>query len=222
MDKLLIFGGGETALLAYEYFTNDSNYEVVAFVMDSDFIRENRINGLPVVPFTEVLSKFPKAEYTAFVAVSSTKLNRERVELFSRVERLGYHFASYISSKAFVWKNAEIGRNVFILEDNTIQPFTKVGDNVVMWSGNHLGHRSVIESHCFVSSHCVISGFCTVGRGSFLGVNCTIEDNVNIEEDSFIGAGALIRKNVGECGLYQAQATERSKLSTHKLFRINK
>ncbi|HEC1754848.1 TPA: sugar O-acyltransferase, partial [Campylobacter lari] len=33
MKKLIIIGTGETASLAYEYFTNDSDYNIIAFAI---------------------------------------------------------------------------------------------------------------------------------------------------------------------------------------------
>jgi sugar O-acyltransferase (sialic acid O-acetyltransferase NeuD family) len=174
VSKIIIFGGGETALLAYEYFTHDSEYIVSAFSLDEAYIENEEVCGLPVVDIESIKEKFPPNEFKAFVAVSSTKLNRVRKQLYERVEAMGYQLVSYISSRAFVWPNVKIGKNCFILEDNTLQPFTQVGDNVVLWSGNHIGHRTVIEDHCFIASHCVISGFCRIGESSFLGVNCTL------------------------------------------------
>ena len=101
-----------------------------------------------------------------------------------------------------------------------MQPFVKIGSNVTLWSGNHIGHRTEIKDNCFISSHCVISGFCEIGESSFLGVNCTLEDNVKIEKDNFIGAGALIQKHTQEKDFFQAKKTELSKINTHRLFRI--
>lgn len=220
MAEVIIFGGGETALLAYEYFTHDSDYQVIAFAMDKEYIKEQEIYGLPVIDIDDAEKKYPVDKYKGFVAASSTKLNRVRRDLYNRVKSKGYQLVSYVSSKAFVWHNVIIGDNCFILEDNTLQPFTEVGNNVVMWSGNHLGHRSVINDHCFIASHCVISGFCEIGESSFIGVNATLENDVRIGEDNFIGAGAIIRKNSVGKSFYQEAPTELAKVNTHKIFKV--
>lgn len=220
MTKIIIFGGGETGILAYEYFSHDSDYTVVAFAMDKEYIAENETHGIPVIDLEEAASKYPIENYKGFVAASSTKLNRVRRDLYNRVKAIGYELVSYVSSNAFVWHNVDIGDNCFILENNTLQPFTKVGNNVTLWSGNHIGHRTVIKDHCFVSSHCVVSGYCEIGESCFLGVNCTLEDQVKIAADNFIGAAALIQKNTEVNSFYQNKQTDLSKVSTHKLFRI--
>ncbi len=218
--KLVIVGSGETGLIAYEYFQFDSDYEVVAFSVNKQYITDTIICDLPVVPLETLEEKYSPKEYDVYVAISSGKLNRNRTKVYQESKAKGYKCASYISSKAFVWRNVEVGENCFIFENNTLQPFVKVGDNVTLWSGNHIGHNSIIKDNCFISSHCVISGFCEVGENSFLGVNCTIEDNTKIAKDNFIGADALIQKDTSEKDFYQLKQTELSKVNTHRLFKI--
>jgi sugar O-acyltransferase (sialic acid O-acetyltransferase NeuD family) len=218
--KLVIVGAGETAMLAYEYFTFDSAYEIIAFAVNEAYIDARILYDLPIVPLENIENSHPTEDYDVFIAISSGRLNRVRTEFYNKLKSMGYVLASYVSSKAFVWRNVTIGENCFILENNTLQPFVKIGDNVTLWSGNHIGHRSVVNNHCFISSHCVISGFCDIGESSFLGVNCTLEDNVTLEPDNFIGAGALIQKNTIAKSFYQLKQTELSKINTHRLFRI--
>ncbi len=218
--KLIIIGSGETGLIAYEYFQYDSEYEVVAFSINEEYIFDDTINNLPLVSFETLEEKYSPNEYEVYVAISSGKLNRNRTKVYKEAKLKGYKCASYISSKAFVWRNVEIGENCFIFEDNTLQPFVKIGNNVTLWSGNHIGHNTIIKNNCFISSHCVISGFCEVGENSFLGVNCTVENNTKIEKDNFIGAGALIQKDTNKKDFYQVKRTELSRVNTHRLFKI--
>jgi sugar O-acyltransferase (sialic acid O-acetyltransferase NeuD family) len=100
-----------------------------------------------------------------------------------------------VSSRAFVWRNAEIGENSFIFENNVIQPFVRIGDNCILWSGNHVGHRTVVRNHVFVASDAVISGYCDIGESSFIGVNTTFNDRVKVAADNVIGSGALVHRD---------------------------
>lgn len=86
-------------------------------------------------------------------------MNRVRTRLYREAKAKEFSIASYVSSKAFVWRNVEIGENCCIFEDNVIQPFVNIGNNVIIWSGNHVGHHSVIKDRCFIASYVVISGF---------------------------------------------------------------
>lgn len=218
--KLIIVGAGETANLAYEYFTYDSEYEVVAFSVNEIYVKESKFRDLPIIALEKLTESHSKEDYFVFVAMASGKLNRDRTKVYKEVKGLGYRFASYVSSRAFVWHNVKIGENCFILEDNTLQPFTEIGNNVVMWSGNHLGHQSKIADNCFITSHVVISGCCEIDENTFIGVNASIADYVKVAKDNFIGLGTVINKNTEENKIYTGNPAVDSRVSAKKFCRV--
>lgn len=196
--KLLIVGAGELAMIAYEYFTYDSEYEVVGFAVEREYLDAESLYEKPIVAFERMQEKFSPALYEVFVAIPASQLNRLRTRLYHEVKAKGYVCATYISSHAFVWRNAKIGENCFVFENNTIQPFVEIGNNVILWSGNHIGHRTVIEDNCFLSSHVVVSGYCRIGESCFLGVNSTFNDHVTVARDCIVASGSLVSKSLNE------------------------
>lgn len=220
MKKLLIFGTTDAAELAHFYFATDSDYEVVAFTVDSAFLKTDTFCGLPVIPFEKIAATHPPESHELFVALGYSKLNQVRKEKYLAARALGYRLASYVSSKATVLNNGKIGTNCFILEDNTIQPFVVIGHNVTLWSGNHIGHHSEIRDHCFLASHIVVSGRVVIGEACFIGVNATLRDHIAVGENSIIGAGALLLASTAPGGVYVGRATERSAVPSDRLKRI--
>lgn len=217
---IVIFGAGDIAELAYYYFSRDSSYDVVAFTVDSAFLTKDRLAGLPVVPFEALIQDYPPSSHDAFVALSYSKLNEVRREKYLALKALGYDFASYVSSRATILNGGKIGENCFILENNVVQPFASIGNNVTLWSGNHIGHHSRIADHCFLASHIVVSGGVDIGEACFLGVNATLRDHIRIGERCVIGAGALILADAAPDGVYLGNATERSKVPSSRLRKI--
>ena len=214
---LVIFGSGDIAQLAHYYFSTDSNYEVVAFTVDANYIKESEFCGLPVVAFEDVAKNYPPDSYDFFVALSYSKLNAVRKEKFLAAKKIGYNLVSFISSRATVLNEGRIGENCFIFEDNTIQPFVTIGNNVTLWSGNHIGHHSVIHDHTFIASHVVISGGVEIGEQCFVGVNATLRDHIIIGDRCVVGAGALLLADAAPEGVYIGTATERSKVPSTRL-----
>ena len=196
--KLVLVGDSAFAEVAYEYFTYDSEYEIVAFSVEREFLRRDRLFGLPVVPFEELEDHFPPAGHEFYAALVYTQGNALRTRLYEAARARGYRPASYVSSRAFVWRNAVLGEHCFIFESNVIQPVARIGRNVVLWSGNHIGHHSSVGDHCFVSSHVVVSGFVEVGHSCFLGVNATVANNTKVGDRCTVGAGALILGDVAD------------------------
>lgn len=208
------------AEVAHFYFMRHSDHEVVAFTVDGAYLREPTFAGLPVVPFEEITQRFAPATTDVFVAVGYSGLNQVRKDKYLAVKQLGYRMPSYVSAQATILNDRRIGDNCFILEDNTIQPFVSIGNNVVMWSGNHIGHHSRIEDHCFLASHIVVSGGVTIGERCFIGVNATFRDHITIGERCLIGAGSLLLADAAAEGVYSPDATPRARVPSSRLRKI--
>jgi sugar O-acyltransferase (sialic acid O-acetyltransferase NeuD family) len=208
MAKVIVFGVSQWAELAHFYLTHDSPHEVVAFTLDRDYIEADSYKDLPIVPFNAVEQQFPPEEYVMFIPMSFKRMNHVRAEKYADAKRRGYQLISYVSSKATIWPGFSCGDNCFIFEDNTIQPYVSIGNNVVMWSGNHIGHHTVIKDHVMITSHVVISGCCTIEPFCFFGVNATVRDETVIARETLVGMGVTILKDTKEFEVYKALATE--------------
>ena len=217
MKSVIIFGTSDIAQLAHFYLTDDSDYTVAAFTVDQAYLSSSIFCDLPVVPFEEVENLYPPSDFEMLVAVSYAKVNTIRTIKYEEAKVKGYKLISYVSSKATTWSDLSIGENCFILEDNTIQPFVKIGNNVTLWSGNHIGHHATINDNCFITSHVVISGGVNIGKNCFIGVNATIRDHINIADKCVIAAGAILMKDTQESGVYIAQSAELSKVPSYRL-----
>ncbi len=193
--KLLIIGNTSNAKLAHYYFDTDSSYEVVGFSVDRAYLNEPEFCGLKVYALEDLVKTHPPSDYDVFIGIGYSKMNKIREEKYHALKSMGYHLPNYISSNCNFLTHEPIGDNNLILEDNTIQPFVKIGSNNVFWSGNHIGHDVEIGNHNFISSHVVISGFTKIGNNVFFGVNSTFRDAINIGDATLVAAGAVIMKD---------------------------
>jgi sugar O-acyltransferase (sialic acid O-acetyltransferase NeuD family) len=144
-------------------------------------------------------------------------MNTLRQTVFADVTARGWTCATFVHPGVKIWSSTRLGQNVFIFEDNTIQPFTTIGDNTIFWSGNHLGHHSSVGSHCFISSHVVISGSCRLGDNLFVGVNATFHDGLTIADHCLIGAGAIITRDTNPHEVYVPASTKPFPKASHEL-----
>jgi len=218
--KLVIVGDSLFAEIAHEYFTHDSPYDVVGFAVESEYRERDTFRDLPLVDFETITEAFDPSEHEVHVALTYTQVNRARARLAGEAKEKGYGLASYVSSHAFVWRNVELGEHCFIFEDNTLQPFVTVGKNVVMWSGNHIGHHSTIRDNVFIASHVVVSGSCDIGENSFLGVNATLVNDITLGADCWIGPHVVLTKDVEAGSMYRPARSDRRDQSTLEFFEI--
>ena len=120
-----------------------------------------------------------------------------------------WHF-SHIMSGCTIGKNCNIGQNVFISTGVTLGNNVKVQNNVSLYTGvtcdddvflgpscvftNVINPRSaVVRKHEYKSTH--------VAKGATIGANATIVCGVSIGKYAFIGAGAVVTKNISSHAL---------------------
>jgi sugar O-acyltransferase (sialic acid O-acetyltransferase NeuD family) len=220
VSKLIIVGDRVFAEIAHEYFTHDSDYEVVAFAVEEAYRTRSEFRGLPVLPFESLQDELDPAAHSVYAAITYAQVNRLRQRLASEAKAKGFALASYVSSRAFVWRNVKLGEHVFIFEDNTVQPFVTIGSNCVLWSGNHIGHHSTLRDNVFIASHAVISGSVDVGENCFIGVNATIVNDIAIGRDSWIGPHVVLTRGTDAESFWRPARSDRKDESTLALFGV--
>jgi sugar O-acyltransferase (sialic acid O-acetyltransferase NeuD family) len=217
---VVVFGLGDFARLANYYFRHDSPHRVVAHTVTSAALTSREFMGLPVVPFEELSDHYSPDTVDLFIAVGYSRVNRNRREIFTSARGRGYRMVTYVCSKATTWPDLHVGEGSFVFENNVIQPYVEIGENTVLWSGNHIGHDSRIGSHVFLASHVVVSGNCRIGDGTFIGVNATLRDGISVGAECVVGAGTLVLGDVPDHAVLKGAATPISGLASPRLRRI--
>ena len=208
MANLVIFGASDAARLAHYYFTRDSENDITAFTVDPEYCKADSFLGLPLVNFEEITDLYPPENNKMFIAIGYTKMNRVRADKYYKAKELGYDLVSYVSSRCSFLSDEPLGDNCLIMEGNCIQPFVKIGNNIILWSGSFIGHDSTIEDHCFIASHVALCGHCGVGEYSFIGANAVIREYLTIAPETLIGAGSVVMEDTKRKGVYVPMQAE--------------
>jgi sugar O-acyltransferase (sialic acid O-acetyltransferase NeuD family) len=217
MDKIVVFGTGNFGRDAYVYFTNDCQYEIVAFTLDREYIKEDVLFERPVIPFENIQLAFPPETYGMFVALGYQRLNKLRAERYQQAKDKGYHLVNCISSKAIVWPGAVIGENCMIGPHCIVSAYAEIGNNVILGPASTIAHYSIVKDHCFVGARVAVSGGVTVESYCFLGTNATIRDKITIATECVIGAGALILEDTEARSVYMGKQADRLPITSDRL-----
>jgi len=224
MKKLIIFGLGKIADVAYQHFMRDSGREIAAFVCDREWIGKGQAvqGGLPIVAFDEVERSYPPANYDMFLALGYHELNQLRARKFAEAKAKGYQLASYVSPRADVGSWFRVGENCLILDGVGIQPGARVGHNVSIWNNTLIGHHSLIGDDVWIAAGATIGGMVEIGRASFIGLNATLGGEAKLGADCFVGAAALVLKSGPDKSVFVQAGTERFRLDSTQFLRMTR
>ena len=206
MKKLLIFGNSVMAEVALFYFNRDSEYEVLGFCVDQEFIENNKFCNLPVFPFEEVEKSHPCSEIDFFIAIGPTKMNVVREGKFLAVKSKGYHCASYISPYAIC--DSKIPENCYIADHAIINPNVELSANTYIYEQVIVSAHATIDKNCYIAPKAYIGSYSFVRNNCILGVNCIIKSKVTVKQYSLIGSNCYIAKDTEEQGVYGIKGSE--------------
>jgi sugar O-acyltransferase (sialic acid O-acetyltransferase NeuD family) len=219
-QRIVIFGTGAGADLARRCFEWDTPHEVVGYIVDREYLKTSTFKDRPVAAVDEAASVFPPAEVVAFVPLGSSRMNALRAEKYALLKSMGYSFISYVHSSNRLAGRCTIGENCLILENQSVNFDTAIGNDVVVWSGCQIGDRSRVRDHVFIAAHVVINGDVEIGESAYLGSNCTISNGVRIAPLSFIGANALITGNTKDRSVHVVEPTPPIEMDSVRFIRL--
>ncbi len=218
MEKpVIIYGNGSVAETVHFFLTHDTSREVAAFTVDRDFIVQDNLLGMPLIPFDDVARAYPPSEYEMFIGVGHVFVNRVRAEKYGEAKAMGYRLINYVSSRSITWPGLLMGDNCKIGAGSSISPFVQLGSNVNIGGGSSVGHHTVIKDHCSLSPRVAIAGNVVVEPYCLIGANATIRDRITIARECVIGAGAVILQDTVERGVYLGSPAEKLPITSDRL-----
>ena len=196
--KVIIIGNSHFSEIIYEHITQDTDWSVVAFAADRDFIKADSISGTAVIPIEEMDNEFDGQEVSLIMAVGYGNGNRTRRKLFEECTGKGFHFTNYIHSSVLCAERVSMGKGNIIFPGVTIDSYVKIGDGNIILPQVMIGHDVEIGHFCAVSGGTLLGGSAKIGDMSFIGMGVVIRDQISISREAYIGASCYIHKNVSE------------------------
>ena len=194
--KLLLYGNRPLAAMLYLDAQQHPSIDVVAFVVDQKYTDPSgHFMGLPQVAFETVEQHYPPQDYwmiTLDGTLPKTAL------LTDKAKAKGYRLASYISPKAVISQDIELGENSVIYELAYVGYGVKLGSSVLIRQHVYLGHESAIGDNVTLNPSSRCGGYCVVKDNAFIGIGATVIDHRTIGKSSVVGAGSVVIKDVDD------------------------
>lgn len=192
-----IYGAGglgrEILDLANNINNNEKKWNEIVFINDNK--NEDYVNKIAVFTFDEFIKKYELSMAKIVIAVGEPRV---RGLLRLKVTSAFYKLETLIHPNAYIGSNSIIEEGVIIQYGCFISCNIKIYTNVLIQANSSVGHDSIIENDSVISSYVGISGTCIIGKRVYVGVSVPIKEKITIGNDSIIGMGSVVLRDIEE------------------------
>jgi sugar O-acyltransferase (sialic acid O-acetyltransferase NeuD family) len=194
-SEIILVGGGGHCKSCIDVIEHAGAYEI-AGIIDVAGKLHQRVLNYEIIATDNDLPNVVK-EYDSFlITLGHIKSPDKRIKLFKTLKDLGAKFPVIISPYAYISKHTQIGEGTIVMHHALINVGVKIGINCIINTKALIEHDSIIGNHCHIATNAVINGGVKVGARTFFGSNAVSKEYIEIAEDSVIGCGAKITKNI--------------------------
>lgn len=195
--KVIVYGAGPYGRIFLADVLMYNSITVEGFTVDREYLKEDQIDGLPVVAFEDVENVYPPELYDMIVVCGYTRM-RNRKDMFLKAKSKGYHLINYISPGARIEGSLVMGENNVVLSGAEIGMDGVMGDNNFINQNVYLAHQFTLGNHIIISAGCIIGGYSHIEDLSFLGFGVKTVGFTHIGRECLVGIGAVVVKDVND------------------------
>lgn len=195
-DKLIIIGASGHGRVVADIAIRMNQWNKIAFLDDDESIKSSM--NIDVIGKSDDTLKYID-DFDIFVAIGDNK-TREAVQ--NRIQVEGASIPVLIHPSAVIGYQVEIGRGTVIIAGAIINCCTKIGEGCIINTGATIDHDNVIGDFVHISPGAHTAGAVNIGKRTWLGIGSIVTNNICITDDSIIGAGAVVLKDISKKGIY--------------------
>lgn len=202
MKKLVIIGAGgfgrEVQWLIERINEREATWELLGYV-DDGVEKGTIVDGLPVLGNVKELRE--REESLAVVCAVGASVTRRKI-MEQILDNTKLEFPNLIDPSVQMSNRIDMGRGNIICAGNILTVDITMGDFNIVNLDCTVGHDVVFDSYITVYPSVNISGCVEIGEKVELGTGSQIIQGIHIVEDTIVGAGTVVVRNLAEAGTY--------------------
>ena len=189
MKKIVLFGGGNQVHYTLDIVEKQGLYKVVGIIDSVHDIGSERF-GYKVIGRQEDIKSLIE-EYGIEGGIITIGDNWIRYYVSQQIKNLvkDFEFVNAIHPSVIIGNNVQLGTGIVVMAGVIINP-------TFFATGSQIEHDCTIEDFASVSAGSILGGYVHIKKYSAITLNVTILDRVTIGENSVIGSGSLVLKDV--------------------------
>lgn len=196
MKNIVLIGGGNQAHYTIDIVEKEGKYNIIGIIDSVHNIGSDRF-GYKIIGRQEDIKELIKT-YDIEGGVISIGDNWGRYYVSQQILDIipNFKFINAIHPSVIIGNNVEIGCGVVAMAGCIFNPKSKIGDFTFFATGAQVEHDCIIENYASISAGSVTGGYVKLGKYSALTLGVTVLDRISIGENSVVGAGSLVLKDL--------------------------
>ena len=196
-DGVLLIGSGGHASVLLDMLI-EQKVNILGYVSPFPAVNQKLFSDFCWFKSDENILLFDKSTIKLINGIGSLPGSTLRTDFYSNYKKLGYSFATLVSSDASVSRFAILDEGVQVMRGAIIQTGTNIGYNSIVNTGSIIDHDCSIGSNNHIAPGVTISGQVSSEVNVHIGTGASIIQGIKIGKNSIVGAGGIITKNVEE------------------------
>lgn len=189
---IILIGAGNHCKVVIDIL-KEQKKEITGIVDDNRDLQGKSALGIKVIGSTDKIYEYDKDNYQLIITIGNVKARKNIFETFIKC---GYTFTNAIHPNSCISKHTMLNKGIIINSGVRIHPDVNIGDNVIVGLNSTISHDTVIGEHCHISPGVNLAGEVIVEECVDIGLNSAVIPGKKIGNNSVIGAGAIVTKDI--------------------------
>lgn len=198
MKKIIIIGsGGHAKVVADIILTREKelneDLKIIGF-LDDNFknLRYDNIFNIPILGDLNNIDNFNKNEdYFFIIAIGS---NEVRKKISEKYEELNYYTA--IHPRSVISREVIIGSGTVVMANVVINPNSTIGKHCILNTSSVIEHDNELGDYVHISPNATLCGGANIEDNSWIGAGSVVRQQIHIGKDVIVGANSVVVKDI--------------------------
>ena len=152
------------------------------------------VGGVPVLGPLASWAEYPNA---AFVnGLNGVELTNRKAQILGDLGIPSDRWTSVVHPSAVVSTMAQLGTDVVLLANVTVNSDARLGDHVMVLPNSVISHDVVIDDYCYLTPGVVLAGYVHVGEAAYIGAGAAVRHRVTVGAGAVVGMGSVVLNDV--------------------------
>ena len=196
MKNIVLIGGGDQAHYTIDIIHKEGKYKIVGIIDAQEEIGSIKF-GYKIIGRQDAIKQIA-ALYEVDGGVISIGDNWTRYYVAKEIRSYvsDFKFFNAIHPSCIIGENVKFGEGIVAMAGCIFNPRATVGDHTFFATGAQVEHDCIIGNYASISAGSITGGYVELGDFAAITLGVTVFDRTKIGENSVVGAGSLVVKDL--------------------------